>query len=98
MINNVVSYRTDIGTVKSKTFESACILQVLISDSGHIEGDSGHGCKTSIQFTDHGSTDMDVIKHKDGFTIQFQGGIERQILKKALLFILTSMEETDTHD
>ena len=82
----------------SEEFVSCNILSTRVATTGPKGGDSGHGCRTYIQFEDCASTDMSVsfvddnnklheIPHVKSVKINFGGDTELNTLADSFLFL-----------
>lgn len=77
---------------KKKMFTGCNMFEVEVGTTGYQGGDSGHGCRTFISFSDAGGTDMSVEKIDEEYgngsvILTFGGDSELSQLIKALKFV-----------
>jgi len=83
------SYRT--------TIESANLLGIEVSTTGHMGGDAGHGGKTEIKIIDEGGTCCEFESYKEngcnGLKMIFQGDSELDTITEAMEFIVKILKK-----
>ena len=93
----------DVSTVK-KDFESACIIGVEVGTSSPNGGDWGHGGRTYLKLTDHGSTawclradiedtDIDGWLQPRNIEIVLGGDIEAEMFIDVLRYAADQLEQ-----
>ena len=84
--------------IYKKEIDHANLLDVIVGSTGYQGGDSSAGCRTFLQITDRGSTDIrikEVIRNGEciGVQLVFGGDSELETLIRALDFASTILKD-----
>lgn len=80
-----------------RSFVGACMMTVSVKTTGYCGGDSGHGGRSEIVFSNDGGFNLDGSDHGSGqVVIRCGGDMELEMLSDALVFagtVLKSLAE-----
>jgi hypothetical protein len=79
---------------KTQQFANAAILEVEVGTTGLRGGDTGHGGRTFLRFTDKAGTDMRIKSSEGEVLLVFGGDAELENLILALQFALDVLNES----
>lgn len=84
---------------KSQEFVHAALFGVEVGTTGLRGGDSGHGGRTYLRFTDQGSTNMTVdgAPNRESVSLVFGGDAELENLIAGLEFAVEVLKESREH-
>jgi hypothetical protein len=86
------------GSLFSREFSDANILEAAVDTNGFQGGDTGHGGETRIWLQDLGSTDMEVKPNGRGVIITFRGDAELRTLIRALYWMAWQLAEVSGYN